>query len=96
MRKTEMKSLKEARETIEYNFRNEVEIEEIDFGTQKMLFRVNFDGSQMADFWSEDEAKKFVASVEWRVYQLDDSRFQAEYWNSQKAEWVDWGEGFRE
>lgn len=89
--KTDQEITNEAQETLDYNFRNEVQINQesiVDY----TYYVVEFDGSKMAEFDTEEAAKHFVSQVEWRVTKLFDGRFQPEYWNSQKAEWIDWGE----
>jgi hypothetical protein len=91
IQRTEREIVNEAQETLDYNFRNEVEINQ-EFIVDYTYYVVEFDGSKMADFDTEEEAKHFVSQVEWRVTKLFDGRFQPEYWNSQKGEWVDWGE----
>lgn len=91
IKKTEQEIANEAQETLDYNFRNEVQINQesiVDY----TYYVVEFDGSKMAEFDIEEAAKYFVSQVEWRVEKLFDGRFQLEYWNSKKAEWIDWGE----
>jgi len=91
IQKTEQEIANEAQETLDFNFRNEVEIHQESIGDYT-YYVVEFDGYSMAQFGTEEEAKHFVERVEWRVTKLFDGRFQPEYWNSQKGEWVDWGE----
>ena len=93
MQKTEEEIINEAKETLEYNFQNEVEIKEEYIGTEgENFYTVIFDGSKMAQFHNEEAAKYFISQVEWRIEKLFDGRFQREYWNSQRGAWVDWGE----
>lgn len=89
--KTDQEIINEAQKTLDYNFRNEVEINQesiVDY----TYYVVVFDGSKMAEFGTEESAKHFIELVEWRVEKLFDGRFQPLYWNSQKDEWIDWGE----
>lgn len=95
IQRTEREIINEAQKTLDCNFRNEVEIIEESIG-DCTYYVVEFDGSKMAQFGTEEEAKYFVSQVEWRVTKLFDGRFQPEYWNSQKGEWVDWGEAVAE
>jgi len=89
--KTEQEIANEAQKTLDYNFRNEVEIIE-EYIVDYTYYVVMFDGSKMDEFDNEEEAKHFINQVKWRVEKLFDGRFQPEYWNSQKGEWIDWGE----
>lgn len=91
IQKTEREIVNEAQKTLDYNFRNEVEIHQesiVDY----TYYVVEFEGSKMAEFGTEEEAKYFISKVEWLVIKLFDGRFQPEYWNSQKGKWISWGE----
>jgi hypothetical protein len=93
IQKTEQEIVNEVQKTLDYNFRNEVQINQesvVDY----TYYIVEFDGSKMAEFDNEESAKHFVELVEWRVEKLFDRRFQPKYWNSQKCEWIDWGEAY--